>query len=559
MSQNKNDPSNVSFDVETTGHASKKKSTLLRGPHGLRKRRDAQDERVTKKGGVAQETAPKTVRENNVAHTFLEADESLPDQWGWQDKQTSAKPAPRERVGQRLFRAGVRAKGKDRQTQDSVQHEVRLDDDGDFDMVEGSVKLQKVLADAGVGSRRDMEELIISGRVSVNGLPAHVGQRIVDEDQVKVNGKLLQRKSLIPTVPRIVVYHKPAGEIVSHSDPEGRPTVFDKLPFTRKGKWLAVGRLDFNTEGLLILTTSGDIANRMMHPRYEQEREYAVRVLGEVTKAHIETLKKGIQLDDGLAKFSIVEQLGGDGANRWVRVVISEGRNREVRRMFEAIGLTVSRLIRVRFGPVILPSLLKRGRFEEWQRPQVVQLMRELGLNAQVETAVKHSRGGRGYGEQSGQDNRRKVEIVPENAHLMSAFGVEVVKEVGLTGRGNANVRTNHARGAARPSIRGGMGVQKTRTNATHAQSNQNGQGGRTANEMSDGGRRGSRAVNPAERSTRTASSTSDRSSTRVKTARGTAAAEQPRQSVAARSGLYGGRRNGSNGRRGGSNGSGGE
>lgn len=546
MSQNKNDPSSLSFDVGTSGNAPKKKSTLLRGPHGLRKRRE--DDRAPKKPHAAQEAVQKTVRENNVAHTFLEADDSLPDQWGWQDKQDAAKSAPRERVGQRLFRAGVRSKGKDRHAQEGASREARLDDDAaDVDVAEGSVKLQKVLADAGVGSRRDMEELIVSGRVSVNGLPAHVGQRIVDEDQVKVNGKLLQRKSLIPTVPRIVVYHKPAGEIVSHSDPEGRPTVFDKLPFTRKGKWLAVGRLDFNTEGLLILTTSGDIANRMMHPRYEQEREYAVRVLGEVTKAHIETLKKGIQLDDGLAKFSVVDQLGGDGANRWVRVVISEGRNREVRRMFEAIGLTVSRLIRVRFGPVILPSLLKRGRFEEWQRPQVVQLMRELGLNAQVETAVKHSRGGRGYGDQSGQDNRRKVEIVPENAHLMSAFGVEVVKEVGLTGRGSAAGRPNHARGAAvRVPNRGAMGMQKPRASAGRAQ------GGRTLNEQADG-RRG-RAANPVEQAAK-AVSASGRPSTRGKASRGAASTEQPRQSVAARSGLYGGRRNGSGGRRGGGNG----
>ena len=193
MSQKKNDPSNLSFDVEAVGNAPKKKSTLLRGPHGLRKRRE--DDRPTKHPRVAQEVIQKTVRENNVAHTFLEADDSLPDQWGWQDKADSTKPAPRERVGQRLFRAGVRSKGKDRQAQDVVSREVRLDEDtADVDVAEGSVKLQKVLADAGVGSRRDMEELIVSGRVSVNGLPAHVGQRIVDEDQVKVNGKLLQRK-----------------------------------------------------------------------------------------------------------------------------------------------------------------------------------------------------------------------------------------------------------------------------------------------------------------------------------------------------------------------------
>lgn len=472
-------------------NSTKKKSTLLRGPHGLRKRRDdsaspersARDSKVsqgvrdnrspftssegrpTRSSAYETVTAPvKSVRENNVAHAFMDdGDTSLAD-LGFQESSVD-RSSSRERVGQRLFRAGVRSQNNGRN--DNRRQAIREDVDGfdDADPMAGSVKLQKVLADAGVGSRRDMEELIVSGRVSVNGLPAHVGQRIVEDDQIKVNGKALQLTSLIPTVPRIVVYHKPAGEIVSHSDPEGRPTVFDKLPFTRKGKWLAVGRLDFNTEGLLILTTSGDIANRMMHPRYEQQREYAVRVLGEVTKANIATLTKGVQLDDGLAKFSSVDQLGGDGANRWVRVVISEGRNREVRRMFEAIGLTVSRLIRVRFGPVILPSLLKRGKFEEWQRPQVVQLMRELGLDAQVETAVKHSRGGRGYGEQSGQDSRRQVEIVPENAHLMSAFGVSHSPETGLTGRANSSKRSaQDVRGShpQRHSTRGGAGAPRT-------------------------------------------------------------------------------------------------
>jgi 23S rRNA pseudouridine2605 synthase len=240
-------------------------------------------------------------------------------------------------------------------------------------------KLHKVLADAGLGSRREMEELIIAGRVSVNGEPAHIGQRINAEDQVRINGKLLQRK-VASRPPRVLLYHKPSGEIVSHDDPEKRATVFDRLPTLKSAKWLAVGRLDFNTEGLLIFTTSGDLANRLSHPRYGFDREYAVRVLGELSDEARRQLTDGIELDDGPARFSRLEHGGGDGANQWYNVVISEGRNREVRRMFEAVGLTVSRLIRVRYGPVSLPRGLQRGRFEELQGAVVQQWCGELGL-----------------------------------------------------------------------------------------------------------------------------------------------------------------------------------
>ncbi|MBS1175547.1 MAG: rluB [Burkholderiaceae bacterium] len=428
----------------------KKKSTLLRGKHGVRKR----TERPTHSGTVAEHAKAST--KNTSPRTI---DDSLPEQWGWQDKpQTHSVPstgdaskAPRERKGQRLYRAGVRSNRKNNTQKPTSQNfgepteALAIDAFDDVanehadTYMDGSIKLQKVLADAGIGSRRDMEELIISGRVSINGMPAHVGQRITDDDQVRINGKLLQRKKLTPTVPRIVIYHKPAGEIVSHSDPEGRPTVFDKLPFTRKGKWLAVGRLDFNTEGLLILTTSGDIANKMMHPRYGHEREYAVRVLGEVTDAQLKQLTEGIQLEDGLATFSKVEHLGGEGANRWLRVIISEGRNREVRRMFEAIGLTVSRLIRVRFGPVILPSQLKRGKSAEWERPQVLQLMRELGLNISAGLSRSHR-----------VDSENDGEAVPQDAHLMSAFGVDHNRDAGLTGR-----ETRGDKKGARPITKG--------------------------------------------------------------------------------------------------------
>jgi len=241
-------------------------------------------------------------------------------------------------------------------------------------------KLHKVLAEAGLGSRRDMEELIIAGRVSVNGEPAHIGQRILPEDQVRINGKLLQRK-VSKKPPRVLVYHKPAGEIVSHNDPEGRPSVFDRLPNMKTAKWLAVGRLDYNTEGLLLFTTSGDLANRLMHPRYGIDREYAVRTLGELEEGMRQKLLAGVELDDGTAQFSKIADGGGEGINKWYRVTIGEGRNREVRRMFEVIGLTVSRLIRTRYGAMTLPRGLKRGRWEELDEHAVRELMSLSGLN----------------------------------------------------------------------------------------------------------------------------------------------------------------------------------
>ncbi len=251
-------------------------------------------------------------------------------------------------------------------------------------------KLHKVLADAGIGSRRDMEELIIAGRVSVNGEPAHIGQRILPTDQVRVNGKPIKRK-LANKPPRVLLYHKPTGEIVSHADPDGRPSVFDRLPPMKTAKWLAVGRLDFNTEGLLMLTTSGDLANRFMHPRYSVEREYAVRVVGELTEGNRQKLLKGVELDDGPANFLRIRDGGGEGTNHWYHVALAEGRNREVRRMFEAVGLMVSRLIRTRHGPIDLPRGLKRGRWEELEDNQVRSLMAAVGLKAPAE-----EKGGRG-------------------------------------------------------------------------------------------------------------------------------------------------------------------
>ncbi|WP_374479535.1 23S rRNA pseudouridine(2605) synthase RluB [Zoogloea sp.] len=225
-------------------------------------------------------------------------------------------------------------------------------------------RLHKVLAAAGVGSRREIEEWIVAGRISVNGEPADVGQKVGPGDRVRVNGKLMPLR-FAPRIPRVVLYHKPEGEIVSRDDPEGRPTVFDHLPVLRKGRWIAVGRLDFNTSGLLLFVNDGDLANKLMHPRYELDREYAVRILGELDEAQRSALLDGIELEDGPAKFNTLLDAGGEGANHWYRVTLSEGRNREVRRMFEALGLTVSRLMRVRYGPVVLPSRLKRGMWED--------------------------------------------------------------------------------------------------------------------------------------------------------------------------------------------------
>ncbi len=227
-------------------------------------------------------------------------------------------------------------------------------------------KLHKLLADAGIGSRREMEELIVAGRVSVNGQPAHVGQRIGPNDQIRVNGRPINRRLPVrKQAPKVLLYHKPPGEICSRDDPGQRSTVFERLPRLKGARWVAVGRLDFNTEGLLVFTTSGDVANKLMHPRYGWEREYAVRILGRIDDALREKLLEGVQLEDGPAAFSALDDVGGDGANHWYRVVIAEGRNREVRRIFEAVGLTVSRLVRIRFGPIGLPRGLARGRWVE--------------------------------------------------------------------------------------------------------------------------------------------------------------------------------------------------
>ncbi len=274
-------------------------------------------------------------------------------------------------------------------------------------------KLHKVLAQGGIGSRREMEELIQEGRVSVNGEPAHLGQRIQPGDQIRVNGKPLKIR-IAPPPARMLVYHKPVGEVVTFKDPDGRPTVFRNLPRVHNAKWTAVGRLDINTEGLLLLTTSGELANKLMHPSQGVEREYAVRVLGQLDDEMRRRLLEGVELSDGPARFLSLEEAGGEGANRWWRAVIAEGRNREVRRLFEAVGLTVSRLIRVRYGSIALPAGLRRGDFAELDREDVKALMARAGLGA---SPTARRKGGRGApapgaapagGQGVGQAGRRK-------------------------------------------------------------------------------------------------------------------------------------------------------
>ena len=248
-----------------------------------------------------------------------------------------------------------------------------------------SPKLHKVLAQSGLGSRIEMERLIADGHVSVNKEPAHVGQRVQFGDQIKVNGKLVKVR-IAPPAPRVIAYHKPAGEVVTHDDPQNRPTVFRRLPRLYQGKWQSVGRLDLNTEGLLLLTSSGELANQLMHPRFGLEREYAVRSLGKLSNEQKQSLLEGITLEDGLAQFGSIEEGGGEGSNCWYRVTISEGRNREVRRMFEAVGHAVSRLIRIRYGAMVLPRGLKRGAFVELREYDIRALMQAAGAKAPLQS-----------------------------------------------------------------------------------------------------------------------------------------------------------------------------
>ncbi|MDF2489073.1 MAG: RNA-binding domain protein [Pseudomonas sp.] len=242
-------------------------------------------------------------------------------------------------------------------------------------------KLQKVLARIGVGSRRDVEAWISQGRIKVNGVAASLGQRVDMHDAIAVDGKLIKREESAETVRRVIMYNKPDGEICTRDDPEGRQTVFDRLPRPKEGRWINIGRLDINTTGLLMFTTDGELANRLMHPSYEMDREYAVRVRGEVDEDMITRLKNGVMLEDGPARFTDIQEApGGEGFNHWYHCVVMEGRNREVRRLWESQGLVVSRLKRVRFGPVFLNSDLPMGRWREMSQGEIDILAAEVGL-----------------------------------------------------------------------------------------------------------------------------------------------------------------------------------
>ena len=251
-----------------------------------------------------------------------------------------------------------------------------------------SEKLQKVLARIGLGSRRYMEEVIAAGRVSVNGQIAQVGERIEPGDEVRIDGRKVQFQVEDEIRRRVLIYYKPEGEICSRNDPEQRPTVFEHLPQIANDRWVMVGRLDINSTGLLLFTNDGELANRLMHPSNEVEREYAVRVMGEVTPQIRQTLLNGVVLDDGPAKFESFSELGGDGINRWYQVVVKEGRNREVRRLFESQGLKVSRLLRTRYGTVILPRELRTGRWMELDKADIDNLTKLVELKPRQGTGL---------------------------------------------------------------------------------------------------------------------------------------------------------------------------
>jgi len=246
-----------------------------------------------------------------------------------------------------------------------------------------SERIQKVLARAGYGSRRQLETLIKEGKVIVNGETAKLGDQLEVGDNVRLDGKPVSAKRLWQQPQQVLIYNKPVGEVCTRKDPEGRRTIFQSLPAPEEGRWVSVGRLDINTSGLIILTTDGELANKLMHPSNEMDREYAVRVLGEVTTEMLQNLRNGVELEDGKARFSDIQEAGGEGANHWYHVVIQEGRNREIRRLWESQGVQVSRLMRVRYGPIIIPNQLKMGRWLMLQQDDLTALYESVDLQPQ--------------------------------------------------------------------------------------------------------------------------------------------------------------------------------
>lgn len=251
-------------------------------------------------------------------------------------------------------------------------------------------KLQKVLANLGHGSRRELEKVLEAGRISVNGKIASLGDRVDvnSQPQIRVDGHLITLRAKDKEICRVLAYYKPEGEVTSRTDPEGRATVFERLPSVNNSRWINIGRLDINTSGLLLFTTDGELANRLMHPRHEVEREYAVRIFGQITDDQIKQLRKGVQLEDGPAAFKSIKAQGGEGLNQWFNVTITEGRNREVRRIWETVGVQVSRLIRIRYGDIRLPKFLPRGGWLELDLNSVNYLRSLVGLKPEEKSKV---------------------------------------------------------------------------------------------------------------------------------------------------------------------------
>ncbi|EKE84303.1 23S rRNA pseudouridine(2605) synthase RluB [Idiomarina xiamenensis] len=247
-----------------------------------------------------------------------------------------------------------------------------------------SEKLQKVLARSGYGSRREIEAMIAAGRIRVDDRVAQLGERIDAEARVRIDGHDVVIKPEQAVICRVLMYHKPEGELCTRKDPEGRPTVYQRLPRMNGARWVAVGRLDVNTSGLLLFTTDGELANRLMHPSQQVEREYAVRVFGEVNDAMLQRLRRGVQLEDGPANFTQLKHAGGEGMNQWFHVTLTEGRNREVRRLWESQGVQVSRLIRIRYGNIPLESGLPQGGWSEMALTEVNYLRELVGLPAET-------------------------------------------------------------------------------------------------------------------------------------------------------------------------------